>query len=85
MTAYTLVWQPAAVTALGRIRTGDPEAAKRVRTAISALAENPLSPDTASLGGTAVRRLRLGRLRVLYEVDDINEAVHILVVGQLPA
>jgi mRNA interferase RelE/StbE len=79
---FTLIWEPAAVAGLIRLREADPAAAKDVRAAVQALAHDP-EPETSSpLGTTSLRRMRLGSARVLYDVDTANGAVKILVVGQ---
>jgi mRNA-degrading endonuclease RelE of RelBE toxin-antitoxin system len=79
---YTLIWQPAAVAGLIRLRTVDPSAAKDARAAIAALAQDPAPEFSNPLGESGLRRLRMGVVRVLYQVDEINHAVQILVVGQ---
>ena len=82
MTGHTLVWQPAAVAGLVRVRAEDRQVAKALRTTIGALADDPRPPESAPLAGD-LRRLRLGRVRVLYDVDDAAGAVHILTVGMV--
>ena len=83
MTGYTLIWQPAAVAGLIRIRGVDPHAVKGIRSAIGALVHD-LQPDGSTpLGAEGLRRLRIGDARILYEVDEGNQAVQILTVGLL--
>lgn len=81
MNAYTLIWQPAAVAGLLRIRSSDPHTAKTVRAAIGALALDPEPQESAPLRTPGLRRLRLGEARVLYKVDDDHRAVQILTIG----
>jgi mRNA-degrading endonuclease RelE of RelBE toxin-antitoxin system len=83
VTSYTLIWQPAAVAGLIRIRNVDPHAAKTIRSAVGALAHDPRPDGSAPLGTEGLRRLRLGAARILYDVDDSNQAVQILTVGQV--
>jgi mRNA interferase RelE/StbE len=80
---YTIVWQPAAVAGLIRIRADDRQAAKVVRVAVGALAAGPRPPGSVALGGEGLHRLRLGAVRVLYDVDDERHAVHLLTVGRV--
>lgn len=64
-----------------RIRNTDLQFAKAVRTAVSALVEDPRPPESTPLDSAGLRRLRVGDARVLYEIDDTHRAVHILTVG----
>ena len=83
MKPYALIWQPAAVAGLIRLRSADPQAARAVRTAVSTLAENPEPSSSTPLGSVSLRRLRVAEARILYEVDQAHHAVHILTVGQV--
>ena len=83
MTAHTLIWQPAAFAGLMRIRTTDPQVAKTLRKAVSALAEDAYPPDSTPLDNAGLRRLRVGDARVLYEIDDTHRAIHILAIGRV--
>lgn len=83
MTAHTLIWQPAAFAGLMRIRSADPEVAKAIRTAVSALAEDASPPDSTPLDTAGLRRLRVGEARIIYEIDDTQRAIHVLTVGRV--
>jgi mRNA-degrading endonuclease RelE of RelBE toxin-antitoxin system len=83
VTAHTLIWQPAAFAGLVGIRSIDPQLAKAVRTAVSALVEDPFPTLSTPLGTSGLRRLRVGDARVLYEIDDTNRAIHILTIGRV--
>jgi mRNA interferase RelE/StbE len=83
VTAYTLIWQPAAFAGLMGIRAADPPVAKMVRTAVSALTEDAYPVDSTPLGTAGLRRLRVGDARVLYEIDDTHRAIHILTIGRV--
>jgi len=81
---YTLIWRNEARQALSRLRSADPVSAKLAIAAVGALAAEPY-PDTSSqLGGSRFRRLRLGDLRVTYDVDEDQRTVQVYLVGQLP-
>jgi mRNA-degrading endonuclease RelE of RelBE toxin-antitoxin system len=83
VTSYTVVWQPAAIAGLMRIRNVDPHTAKTTRSAIGALAHEPQPDGSTPLGAGGLRRLRVGDARILSEVDDGNQAIQILTVGQV--
>ena len=50
---------------------------ERVRTAIEALSDDPRPPGSIQLQGSlhGTRRIRVGDYRVIYRVDDRNNAV----------
>lgn len=79
---YTLVWSLNAVNGLVRLREVDPAAAKEIRIAVAALAEDPYPASSSELGSPTVRRLRLGPARVLYEVNVDLVGITVLTVGR---
>jgi mRNA-degrading endonuclease RelE of RelBE toxin-antitoxin system len=81
---YTLIWRNEARQALSRLRSADPASAKLVIAAVRALATEPYPDNSSQLGDSRFRRLRLGDLRVTYEVDEDQRTVQVYLVGQLP-
>ena len=63
-----IVWLPGAMTAYRTLRDDDPEGATLVANAIAALRAEPRPSNSAALGDTEFRRLRVERYRVLYEL-----------------
>lgn len=57
---------------LRRIRQGDRRGYARIRTAIRALADQPLPDDAVKLTGfePPAWRIRVGEYRIVYEIDD---------------
>ena len=53
----------------------------RVETALQALAEEPRPPDCRRLTNRGGWRIRVGDYRVIYEVDDDQLTVTILLIG----
>jgi mRNA-degrading endonuclease RelE of RelBE toxin-antitoxin system len=82
--SHTLVWGSDARSALRRLRSLDPAAAKAVTAAARDLTVEPHPHGSHQLGGTSFYRLRLGGLRIMYEVDTATSTVYIHSVGQLP-
>lgn len=58
---------PAAQRQLRRLPPGD---AARLRGPILALATHPRPPGATKLAGSGLWRLRVGDLRIIYQVDD---------------
>ncbi|WP_328468045.1 type II toxin-antitoxin system RelE family toxin [Streptomyces sp. NBC_00448] len=82
---YTIIWERAAKDGINRLRQRDGDAVKPFIRAINGLAVNPEPPESSKLGGSRVRRLRVGRYRATYEVDGDRIAVHLVLVGSVPA
>jgi mRNA interferase RelE/StbE len=81
---YTVVWRNEARQALSNLRAIDPAAVKRVIGAVRELATDPYPEASNQLGGSRFWRLRLGELRVTYEVDEALRVVHVYNVGPVP-
>lgn len=79
---YTVVWRDEARQALSRLRVDDLAGARLLTAAVGALPANPYPAASNQLGGSGFWRLRLAELRVLYEVDDTDGAIHIYGVGR---
>jgi mRNA interferase RelE/StbE len=57
------------------------ETYRRVLEAIRGLAEDPRPPGCLKLTGREGWRIRVGRYRVIYEVDDSEQTITVLQVG----
>jgi mRNA interferase RelE/StbE len=79
--SHTIIWLPTAMAAYRWLRSSDPDGAKRIASAVAALAEDPRPPHSNPLGATSFRRLRLDRYRILYEVSD--SAVQVMHIGRI--
>ena len=77
---YTIVWSAEVIRALNQLRAENPDQAK---TAILALATDPRPRGSNALGGTDLRRLRLGGQRILYEVSEAKVSILVLSVGSV--
>lgn len=54
---------------------------RRVRDAISDLAENPRPSNSLKLTGRPAWRMRVGVYRVIYEIDDKTQEIIVLDIG----
>ena len=79
--SYTIIWERTASEGLKRLRARDGDAVKPLAKAVNALAAEPEPPSSSKLGGTSLRRLRVGKYRVTYEIDGDTVAIKILMVG----
>lgn len=67
---HAVIWLPEAMTAYRSVRDSDPDGARLISRAVALLAGEPCPGESAALGGTPYRRLRLDRYRILYEVES---------------
>ena len=78
--SHRVLLRPAA----GRDLRGLPrEARRRIVAALESLGDDPRPPNSAHLTGELrnLRRLRVGRYRVAYEVDDTDSVVRVWALG----
>ncbi|MFK0294879.1 type II toxin-antitoxin system RelE/ParE family toxin [Streptomyces sp. NPDC090442] len=83
--SHTVIWERTASEGLKRLRSKHGDAVKPFVRAVNALADNPEPLSSTKLGGTDLRRLRVGNFRATYEIDGIHIAVKVLSVGASPA
>ncbi|MFI1355079.1 type II toxin-antitoxin system RelE/ParE family toxin [Streptomyces sp. NPDC020898] len=81
---HTIIWERNASEGLKRLRARDGDAVKPLLKAINALADNPEPATSSKLGGTNLRRLRVGSYRATYEIDGRTVSIKILMVGSTP-
>ncbi|MEV7979340.1 type II toxin-antitoxin system RelE/ParE family toxin [Streptomyces sp. NPDC086519] len=82
---YTIIWERMASEGLKRLRARDGDAVKPLVKAINSLATDPEPSASSKLGGTDLRRLRVGIYRATYEIDGTTVAVKVLMVGSTAA
>ncbi len=67
---YEITWADEAFAAAQAFMDDDPAGLATIFDAVDDLASNPRPPPAFPWGSTAFLRLRVGRYRVLYEIDD---------------
>ena len=60
----------------------DSEGLSVVLAAVDSLAEDPRPGSAFPLGATGMLRLRAGRYRVVYQIDDATRTVSVMHVGR---
>lgn len=80
---YRIIWEPNATDAAVRFLRDDPAGLATVYEAVDILAKEPRPTNSVAYGPRA-RRLRVGKCRVLYVIND--DVIHILVthLGRTP-
>jgi len=79
MRRYAVELRPAAARALRKV---DPQDVPRLRGAIALLAEDPRPPGAKALQGRPGYRVRVGRYRIIYSIDDGILLVVVVTLGQ---
>jgi mRNA interferase RelE/StbE len=75
---YTVQILPRAQKQLSKL---PPDVYPRVRDALRELTDSPRPSGCLKLTGREGWRIRIGRYRVIYEIDDTNRTVTILDIG----
>ena len=76
--SYRLEITRRAQRALARLQPRDLD---RTREAIAGLSEEPRPPGCKKLTGREAWRIRVGRYRVIYEIEDVVRVVTVVEVG----
>lgn len=80
--SFKVVWEPAAVDLSAGFLADDPDGLRAVFEAVDLLTDQPRPSNVFPLGSSNLYRLRIGRYRVVYEVDDTSHTLKIRHVGR---
>lgn len=76
-----IVWSERGINAAAGFLTDDPQGVRQLLKTVDHLADDPKPADSLEYGSPGLRRLRAGRYRILYEIDD--DAITVIHVGRL--
>ena len=79
---YEIVWADEAFAAAQVFMADDPAGLLGVFNGVDDLARNPRPSAAFQWGNTEVLRLRMGRYRVLYEIDDQLIRIDVIHLGR---
>jgi mRNA interferase RelE/StbE len=75
---HQVIWSPSAINAAASFLADDAAGLSRLMDAIDLLQNDPRPDGSIELGSPDLRRVQVGRYRVLYEiVDSIVSIVHV--------
>lgn len=77
----SVVWSDRAFDAAVGFLAGDVQGLRQLLEVVDGLAEDPQPAESVEYGSPALRRLRVGRYRVLYEISDVVTVIHLGQVG----
>lgn len=80
---YSVAWSEQAVSAGARYLADDPEGLAQVLDATDRLAGSPRPAGAFPYGSENLLRIRVGRYRVLYEIEPGSQSITVLHVGRV--
>lgn len=80
---YAIIWDEAAINAAAQFLKDDPDGLRQLMHAVDLLADQPRPAGTAEYGSPDIRRMHVGRYRVLYEIFDATVTIVIIHLGRL--
>ncbi|MFF0428521.1 MULTISPECIES: type II toxin-antitoxin system RelE/ParE family toxin [unclassified Streptomyces] len=80
---YEIVWDEAAIDAAARFLKDDPDGLRQLMDSIDLLADQPRPEGSAEYGSPDLRRMHVGRYRVLYEITEATITVVVIHIGRV--
>lgn len=81
--SYTVTWTERAISAGSGFLADDPEGLAQVLDATDRLADEPSPPGAFPYGSADLLRIRVGRYRILYEIDRTGQSITVLHMGRV--
>ncbi|MFI6985280.1 type II toxin-antitoxin system RelE/ParE family toxin [Embleya sp. NPDC050154] len=80
---YVIVWDEAAIDTAARFLKDDPDGLRQLMDAVDLLADDPRPHGTFEYGSPDLRRMQVGRYRVMYEITDTTLTIVVIHIGRL--
>jgi mRNA interferase RelE/StbE len=80
---YAIVWDEAAIDTAARFLKDDPDGLRQLMDAVDLLADDPRPDGTFEYGSPDLRRMHVGRYRVMYEITDTTLTIVVIHIGRL--
>ncbi|MHB9849123.1 type II toxin-antitoxin system RelE family toxin [Streptomyces krungchingensis] len=81
---YKITWDEAAINTAARFLKDDPDGLRHLMDAVDLLADNPRPDGSTAYGSPDLRRMHVGRYRVMYEITDTTITIVIIHIGRTP-
>ncbi|WP_028804778.1 type II toxin-antitoxin system RelE family toxin [Streptomyces sp. 142MFCol3.1] len=81
---YKITWDEPAINTAARFLKDDPDGLRQLMDAVDLLADNPRPDGNTAYGSPDLRRMHVGRYRVLYEITDTTITIVIIHIGRTP-
>ncbi|MEV7616167.1 type II toxin-antitoxin system RelE/ParE family toxin [Streptomyces sp. NPDC089799] len=80
---YAIVWDEPPIDAAAHFLKDDPEGLRQLMDAVDLLADQPRPEGTTPFGSADLRRMHVGRYRVLYEITEATVTIVVIHLGRL--
>lgn len=80
---YEIIWEPSALDASARFLKDDVDGLRQLMDSVGLLATQPRPAGSAAYGSPDLRRMHVGRYRMLYEITDATVTIMIIHIGRL--
>ena len=80
---YTVLWDEAALDAAARFLKDDADGLRQLMDAVDLLADQPRPAGTSEYGSPDIRRMHVGRYRVMYEITEATVTIVVINIGRL--
>ncbi|MGW0737805.1 type II toxin-antitoxin system RelE family toxin [Streptomyces sp. NPDC002851] len=81
--SYEIVWDEPALNAAARSLKDDPDGLRQLLDAVDLLAGDPRPVGSAEYGSADLRRMHVGRYRVMYEIAEATVTIVIMHLGRV--
>jgi mRNA interferase RelE/StbE len=81
--SYSVTWTERAISSGSEFLADDPEGLTQVLNATDRLADDPRPLGAFRYGSADLLRIRVGRYRILYEIEPEAQSITILHVGRV--
>jgi mRNA interferase RelE/StbE len=79
---WTIIWEEPAIDAAARFLKDDPDGLRQLMDAVDLLADQPRPPGSAEYGSPNLRRMHVGRYRVMYEITEATATIVVIHIGR---
>ncbi|MFF3489261.1 type II toxin-antitoxin system RelE/ParE family toxin [Streptomyces sp. NPDC002701] len=80
---FSIVWDEPATDAAARFLEGDADGLRQLMDAVDLLADQPRPEGSTAYGSMDLRRMRVGRYRVMCEITEVTVAIVVIHIGRL--
>ncbi|MFJ6501413.1 type II toxin-antitoxin system RelE/ParE family toxin (plasmid) [Streptomyces virginiae] len=80
---FTIVWDEPAIDAAAHFLKDDPDGLRQLMDAVDLLADQPRPEGSIPYGSQDLRRIHVGRYRVMYEITEATVTIVVIHVGRL--
>ncbi|WP_028810841.1 type II toxin-antitoxin system RelE family toxin [Streptomyces flavidovirens] len=81
--SYEIIWRLGATDAATRYLKDDPDGLRQVFAAVDLLVDDPRPTGSTAYGSPDLRRMHVGRYRILYEITESTVTIVVMNVGRI--